>query len=315
LLRASLLVVSNVLALPACDSEEGEDDANGGSGGDSLGAAGFGATLPTSDAERFLREYAGAVCAMYEPCCRDDQLGFDASGCTDWFANVTEAYFSGEYRLEEGAACLTALEEAKAADPDRCRSVGLFDEATLRDQCREAFSSASRTGAGLGESCLLAGDCATSDEGPVICSSGTCLLNLRGAEGDGPCATPDRPPTVAVRCEAEDGLYCHRADNVCRARVGDGEPCPYPGACDDTAMCTGGICHRWPEAGEPCLNAIPGAGGFCAPRSACDIATLTCAPGLANGAPCQQPNECGSGICLDDACQASDYQSNLNCTG
>jgi hypothetical protein len=318
LLRALLLVCPVILALSACGSDgqgNDSDDTDGGGGQDSGGAAGSGATTPTSEAERFRREYAAAVCVMYEPCCHDEELGFDASGCTEWFAEVTEAYFPGEYSPEGGAACLTALEEARTADPDRCRNVGLFDDATLRDLCREAFDTPSRTGADLGESCLLAGDCATSDEGPVICSGGTCLLNLRGADGDGPCATPDRPPTVAVRCEAEDGLYCHRGDNVCRPRVGDGEPCPYPGACDDTALCTGGMCHGFPEHGEPCLNAVPGAGGFCAPRSVCDVATLTCAPGLENGTPCQDPNDCASGVCADDTCKASDFESRLNCTG
>ena len=301
------------------DGDSSVDSGGGsGAGGDGTsGDAGAGAAPPASNAERFLNDYAAAVCAMYQPCCEAEQLGFDASGCTDWFASVTEAYFSGEFDPERGDACLRALEEARDADPDRCHNVGAFDEATFREECRAAFGPASRTGSDLGGSCLLASDCASSDEGPVICSSGTCLLQLRGEDGDGPCATPERPPTVVVRCEPEDGLYCHRGDNVCRPRVGDGELCPYAGACDDTSMCVGGRCERLPAIGEECLNGIPGAGGFCAPRSVCNAGTLVCEPGLEDGSACQEAEagECASGVCVDGTCAASDFEQSLNCTG
>lgn len=317
LLRASI-AGSVLMGSGACESDI-EGDGNAGAAGQSAtgeaGEAGEGATSATSEAERFLKEYAAAVCEMYEPCCQAEQLGFDASGCTEWFASVTGAYFSGDYRAEQGAACLSALEQARADDPDRCRAIGVFDEATLHEECSEAFGTPPRTGARLGESCLLAADCATSDEGPVICSSGLCLLQLRGEDGDGPCATPDRPPTVAVRCEARDDLYCQRGENVCRPRVGDGESCPYPGACDDSSLCVGGVCRRLPEMGEPCLNAVSGAGGFCAPRSVCDRDTLTCGPGLENGTTCQESNDCASGICVVGTCESSDFERSLNCTG
>lgn len=313
-------IAACALAGPAAcgtDADPGsQPNGNSGAAGEhTAGDAGAGASPASSDAERFLEEYAAAVCEMYEPCCQAEQLGFDPAGCTEWFASVTRAYFTGDYRPERGAACLNALEQARAEDADRCRTVALFDEATLREECREAFGTPPRTGAGLGESCLLAGDCASSDEGSVICSSGLCLLQLRGEDGDGPCATPDRPPTVVVRCEAEDGLYCHRGENVCRPRVGGGDRCPYPGACDDSSMCVGGVCERLPGMGEECLNAVAGAGGFCAPRTVCDRVTLTCGPGLENGASCQESNECASGICVDDTCESSDFEQNLNCTG
>jgi hypothetical protein len=79
-------------------------------------------------------------------------------------------------------------------------------------------------------------------------------------------------------------------------------------------MCSGGLCHALPHEGEPCLNGIPGAGGYCAPGNVCDPATLTCGPGLPAGASCQG-NQCASGLCDDGTCKRSDYQKNLNCTG
>ncbi len=316
--RASWIACVVALAISACgsDDEAGSGPMDGAAGEAATGGSGgSGAAPATSDAERFLADYAAAVCAMYEPCCEDEALGFSASGCRDWFARVTKVYFSGEFLPEQGEQCLSAIEQALGDDPERCRSIGSFDEATLRDTCREAFGLPERTGSELGGTCLLAADCASSEEGPVICSSGHCLLQLRGAEGDGPCAMPGDPPNVSVRCEAEDGLYCHRGDNVCRPTVGDGELCPYAGACNDTAMCVGGTCRRFPEPGEPCLNGIPGAGGFCAPRSVCDRVELTCRAGLENGAPCAQPDECASGICPDGRCEYSDFTRSLNCTG
>jgi hypothetical protein len=266
-----------------------------------------------------LQDYAASVCALYEPCCRSEGFGFDATGCRDWFQAVTKAYFTGEFRPDRGAACLDALSEARAADAARCTTVPVFDEATLREACREAFAPAPRSGEPLGGKCLLASDCSSDERGAVICSSGNCLLQLRGSAGDGPCyatgANTSGPLTESVRCEAKDDLYCHRGDNVCLTRVGDGAPCPYPGACNATALCTGGICKRLPSVGEPCLNGVPGAGGFCAAGSVCDPATLNCGPGLEEGAACKESGNCAHGVCLDGKCAKSDFAKSLNCTG
>jgi hypothetical protein len=118
-------------------------------------------------------------------------------------------------------------------------------------------------------------------------------------------------------CDAADGLFCHRANNVCAARVSAGEPCPYNNACNADSMCIGGVCRAFPEHGEACLNAVPGAGGFCRARDACDVATLTCGPGLDASATCTDgaPDRCASGVCVDGACAATDFQRNLNCMG
>jgi hypothetical protein len=223
---------------------------------------------------------------MYAGCCQSEGLGYDGAGCTDWFARVTAAYFTGEFRPERGAECLAALAAASSEDPDRCANVALFDEATFRELCREAFGTLARTGSPLGGDCLLAADCASaSDEGTVICYGGSCLLELRGEAGDGPCyLSGANAPTEAVQCHPEDGLYCHRGDNVCAPHVEEGEYCPYPNACEPTAVCTGGTCM---------------------PRE----------PGLDVGSACSDPAQCASGVCQEGVCVSSDFAMNLNCTG
>jgi hypothetical protein len=321
-LRVLILASGFVALASACgggnEANPGATSGTGGSGATG-GMSASGGAPGTSEGARFLQDYAESVCAMYEPCCESKGLGFDRSGCKDWFQATTRAYFRGEFQPERGAACLQALSEARSADGARCTTVPVFDEATLRDLCREAFATPPRTGEPLGGKCLLAGDCSTDERGTVICSSGTCLLELRGAAGDGPCyvtgANATGPVTEYVRCDAKDDVYCHRGENVCKARVGDGEPCPYPGACDANSLCVGGICRRLPGVGEPCLNGVPGAGGFCAAGSVCDRVTVTCAPGLEEGAACKDSGNCAKGLCLDAKCVDSDFAKNLNCTG
>jgi hypothetical protein len=251
---------------------------------------------------------------MYEPCCNDEGLGFDLAGCTSWFSRVTDAYWNGDFQTDEATACLDALAEARAADPDRCRTVSIFDAATLREECARAFTPGSRDGAPLGGECLLAADCASAEGGAVICYGGNCLLEKKGAEGDGPCSLigTDGVPTEIFVCEGD--TYCDREQDMCVPKVSGGERCPYPTACLDTAMCSGGVCYDLPAEGEECLNGVPGAGGYCEAGSVCDRTTLVCGPGRAEGEACQD-GECESGVCLDGICAKSDFTDNLNCTG
>jgi len=321
--RASVLAC----VLVACSSGTDADpnpagtSASAGTGGSAGlastgGSSGTGGGLPTTPGEQFLTEYAASVCAMYEPCCNADGLGFDLTGCTSWYSRVAGAYLKGDYLSGTGEACLAQLARALAADPDRCNTEPSFDEATFWDACSEAFASSARDGAALGEKCLLAADCASSAEGPVICYGDRCMVQLRGTEGDGPCFVSggDRP-TTAYTCDAASGLYCDRESNMCAPHAAPGEPCPTSSACDPvSAMCSGGLCYALPGEGEPCLNGIQGAGGYCRPGAVCDRATVTCGPGLPEGSSCTG-SECANGICDDGTCRRSDYTKSLNCTG
>jgi hypothetical protein len=293
----------------------GGGTSTGGSAGTSS-SAGRGGSATATPGAKFLTDYATAVCSMYEPCCNADGLGFDLAGCVSWYSRVTDAYLGRDFDSEKGEACLAELANAVAADVDRCSNVAHFDEATFWEECQEAFS-VSREGVALGEVCDLAGDCASSPEGPVLCYGGRCLLQLDGAPGDGPCIIQgsENRPLVAYTCDASDGVFCNRGTKNCEAHVAVGEYCPATNACDPTtAMCSGGMCVALGAEGEPCANAVQGAGGYCVPGSVCDPMTLICGPGRAQGEACTE-GQCETGVCLDGTCQKSDYQKNLNCTG
>jgi len=227
--------------------------------------------------------------SMYETCCDAEGLGYDADGCTSWFSKVTAAYFRGDYDADAAGSCLSKLAEVRAADGRRCANVLDFNLASLRTECQKAFGAAGRDGAPAGGKCLLAKDCAQPARGSVICYSGTCLPERRGDVDDGPCYIRGTIPDEIVTCEAEDGLYCHRANNVCTPHVEVGELCPNPTACKAPARCQGGRCEIFPGPGEACLNGIEGAGGFCRPGSACDRTTLICGASWPEGATCREP--------------------------
>lgn len=309
-----------VLATAACSNGGAGPGADAGTdGGSPPRSAGGGALVPQTDEERFLANYAAAVCAMYEPCCEAEGMGYDQAGCAEWYGKIVKGYFPGSFRKDKAQACLAALDAARSADAQRCSTVKDFAEATLRAECKDAFAPPERTGKGLGESCMLSGDCASSPEGPVTCYGHVCLLQLRGKAGDGPCYFGagdgvDRP-TRGYTCEAKDGLYCDRSMNACAPQVEDGGYCPFGNACKPSALCSGGRCETLPGPGERCLNAIPGAGGFCREGSACDPVMLTCGDPLPVGAHCREPAQCESRACMEGTCVKPEFTRALNCTG
>jgi hypothetical protein len=274
--RVACVLGSSLVVAVACGSSDGnthprtEPD-----GGDSPQTM-----EPPADADDFFRAYARAVCRMYEPCCKAEQLGYDADGCIDWYAKVVGAYFSraGAYHTDRGQSCLDAVNAAIDADAERCDAVPSFEEATFYVQCGGAFGE------------------------PVKGSKA----------GEGPCGPGN---AHAISCRGDLGLYCDRASDVCAPRVGAGELCPYPGACDAESQCVGGTCQGLPGPGERCLNAIQGAGGFCRPGSACDVQTLICGDALALGASCREPAQCATRQCSGGKCGDKEFTKSMNCTG
>jgi hypothetical protein len=319
LLRISLAAATLFVCVQCSDDDAG---ATGPKTYQQADAGSMDAAAVSGDALQFLSAYASAVCAMYEPCCEAQALGFDAAGCSTWYRKVTAAYFNGTFRPEPAAACLSELASAQAADDMRCMNVLSFDVATLRDSCRLAFNATDRGGAALRESCTLSADCASDPTGPVICLGKQCLLEKRGSEGDGPCylnlngrAEGEATPTQIVNCASSDNLYCDIGSSVCKPLLNDGESCAYNAGCQAGSTCNGGVCVQLPGPGEPCLNAAPGAGGFCRPQSSCDKTSLQCGPALDEGATCREPNECASGSCMSNVCTTPDFTRSLNCTG
>jgi hypothetical protein len=319
-------ILGLLLVFTACGGSDGSSDGAGATAGSAGSAAGSGtgatsgtagssggATTPDS---QFLTDYAAAVCALYEPCCIAETQGFDRAGCTSWFSRVTDAYWDGDYQADTAAACLEALAAAHADDPDRCHNVALFDEATFYAECAQAFTPSAREGAAPGEVCMGPGNCARAAGENAVCYGNRCVREQRGVEGDGPCTLVgvEPRPTEAYKCEPADGLYCNRESNTCAPFAGDEERCPFPDACGPDALCSGGFCHRLPKEAEECLNAVQGAGGFCAVGFVCDASSLLCRPGPTLGQECGDEG-CSEGVCLDGTCTRSDFLENLNCTG
>ena len=84
-------------------------------------------------------------------------------------------------------------------------------------------------------------------------------------------------------------------------------------------MCIGGTCKTKPGDGAPCLNAVPGAGGFCADGFTCNVQSLVCEPRPKDdvGQRCTGPDDCLSKSCdvSKGTCAAYDFTKYLNCTG
>lgn len=253
---------------------------------------------------------------MYRPCCQSEGLGYDGAGCTEWFHETFERQVFGEFDEDAGEHCLAALADATASDPNRCASVTSFNDATLRAECKAAFVPLQRSGAALGEDCHFADDCASSPAGEVTCFQNQCLLQRRGAAGEGPCLfsvrLEEEHATEIVLCEARDGLYCHLEDDVCTRFSEVGEPCPHLGACEAGSMCLTGNCLGLPARGEQCLNTTP---GLCAPGSACDEERSICGSPLTAGEECDSSFGCSSGSCLSGHCADPEFFARLSCTG
>lgn len=312
------VLVVGVALLAACHDEHQQDSL------DSDGAAGQAGTLTGGSdggeddpaVERFLREYAASVCVLYRPCCLAEGRGYDGPGCTAWFQETFKKQVWGKFQAEAAEHCLVALADATAQNPARCDAVPSFNEATLRAECAAAFVPLPRAGAVLGEECNFADECASSILGDVNCFQDRCLVERRGAAGDGPCIFSSslvaEEAEEVFRCEARDGLYCHLEHNVCEAFLDVDEPCPHLDACKSDSICLVGRCQRLPDRGDECLNTTP---GLCARGSACNEANSTCGPPARAGDACSHSFACASGSCREGYCADPEFFARLSCTG
>lgn len=316
-LLAVLAVMGSALAATYCQDENQKpppDDAVGGSGGHAGASETTGITGDAAAGERFLREYAASICVMYRPCCIDEGEGYDGAGCTESLYEYLRTHAEGEFRPDAAAHCLAAFADARAQDPNRCRTVTRFDEAVVRTECRAAFLRTS--GTQLGGQCVVASTCASSSLGEVTCFEQHCLVQRPGGAGEGPCrlssALAAAGATEVVTCSSGNGLYCDLDTDACSALGAEGDTCPHSGSCEDGLMCLLQVCTHLPLEGEDCLNTVP---GMCARGSACDADSWVCGPPLEQGEPCRWSEECASGVCRDDECGEPEFLSRLSCTG
>src|SRR5688572_16234259 len=102
-----------LLAIACGDDGDPQDPQPAADGG--MAAYTGDAAPPNTEQARFLNDYAAAVCAMYEPCCKREGLGYDGAGCTTWFSKVTAAYFKGSFQQSAADSCLANLADVRAA--------------------------------------------------------------------------------------------------------------------------------------------------------------------------------------------------------
>lgn len=136
--------------------------------------------------------------------------------------------------------------------------------------------------------------CALGTFGPFVCAAGlACRDRFCGAiPGDGDdCAVGD------VRCAEGLGCAVEGERSVCRARVGDGEPCMLDDTCEAGTYCdfSETLCRPLLAAGEICR-----AGNECGPNGACvpdeTATTFRCTPRPSEGEACFLDDSCGPGL-------------------
>jgi hypothetical protein len=283
-------------------------------------------------------EFLTAYCQTLRPCCQQAHLPDEPADCR---ARLDPMVPRTGFDPQAAGACLAALRAAAArsgfcqkTDPDQRACDGLF------------FSERSLTGSKLpGERCLYRGECAPSDEGPVVCQqeydaggrARACQVQIRGRQGDGPCTftipepvasfpypdlyaiaavtyrsrpiLPDSapPPARAYHCYRDDGLRCSDGEQRCVPLARVGEPCTSYGECVAGAFCD--QASRSCQARRP-MGAACAPGGFgespCQAGGYCDAATRTCSPQVGLGAACTQDGQCTTGVCANQSCAASD---------
>lgn len=154
------------------------------------------------------------------------------------------------------------------ADPCVAKRKEIYTDASLTkaelEADYEACLSVFALGASEGAACTTDLDCNTVDKLRCVIKgeAGRCFEPIE-AEGGDKCTDP------ATICQEDD--FCDGTN--CLSRAVEGEAC-----CVDAVTCTDGII--------PCEDGL-----------ACDGATPTCQPKLANGAACTADAEC-AGFCI-----------------
>jgi hypothetical protein len=193
-------------------------------------------------------------------------------------------------------------------------------ECLSAEQCASGFCRRPSGGLGtcdpggtVGAACAARADC----RHPLICNPQTMKCeSLRPLGGpctaDAQCAN-GRCDTAAGACGLADGAtcrsasdcrsgYCNESTRVCGSRKPVGEACTSSGECE-TNDCRNRVCFERCGSDRPCP-----AGQFCDPR------TQQCRSPGADGARCDDDDECQSGWCSPDDRCAKKPQLGDKCT-
>jgi hypothetical protein len=162
---------------------------------------------------------------------------------------------------------------------------------TANDACVSGVCTSAPTAGGT---CDDGDPCTVGD----TCTGGACAGAAKTCPSDGNACTADT---------------CNPADGSCGLPVGDGGPCDDGDLCTTDTTCTGGVCGggtsvTCSDDGDPCTADV------------CDPATGSCGMPAADGAPCDDgeqctlPDGCTGGICSGPTyAGCADPEAQLTC--
>jgi hypothetical protein len=256
------------------------------------------AISPSTFPETFADTYCGAIA----DCC--GRAGKNSITCNTMAVQLMTAGMAYETEhglvLDETVAerCLGAYAAALGACTDHALAEqidvacwGLFRPSDVTSSRPNSALPHAELGEACTETCV--GDGLTSS---------TCTT-AGGAAPSGAVA----PPTSAA-CWTEDGEYC--ANWACVPLPAVGEACGQVSYCGRDTHCQSGMCVANVPAGGKC-----GGSDSCLSADYCDIATLTCAPVLANGSACREDRDCAGGQCDLAVCRAWSMATDTACAG
>jgi hypothetical protein len=296
------------------------------------------ATIPAGSVskEDFTALYPAVVCNNFARCCTGKST-FVAEQCLEARALDVARLLEDPlvaYDPDGGGQCLRAAEAASAG----CREINIDPSDSPGNVCESAFAGLAPLGAPCTRGVQCAAPVGATANCSSFGSDVTqrfCMYSLpprHGSLGEVCENTSDGPvqnclvvtsvgPLIDCRaCYTTDGLYC---DGVCRNLAREGDPCQTD--CGPGLVCNeNNVCQSFPAAGEPCALTFGEcqAGLFCDTQRVCEplrrlgepcddtahcvaathcgLTTGSCAGPEPNGALCQAPTDCESGVCDPD---------------
>jgi hypothetical protein len=276
--------------------------------GAAVGQAGCEPQLTYVSKDHFAAEYAQALCTSLQPCCAENQVGYDYAACAAGWEAAVNALLdgpsaSGNYDTTVATSCIAQVRAAQGAS---CQP-GPGTLTAARATCQSIFAGE----VPLGAPCTMASQCAQMDGSVIACAivpgdagaggGGMLPLAEQGVSLQGLTVSPENVPICVMLPPDDAGMAMAAPCSIDTAAGTD--TCTSVGMyCASTmtaTMTTTMTCQPLAMAGGMCDPAVVGS---CVPGNYCIPATApmggTCAPAGSVGSPCTAAAMCDStGTC------------------